>query len=192
MSDSKFEYPNANEKLSHKFILDGLRERVLEKESQLEIPTNLEVTLTAEIEEVQCGSEAPPITLDETYPSPQVPLQELLLPEGKKYFRIGEVSQLIGVEPYVLRYWESEFAIIKPVKSGSGHRVYSRKDVEALNTIRHLLHVERFSIKGAKKKLLEKRKDSKDQIQRAEPNRKVLKDLVNEIKDLIQLAKSPV
>lgn len=182
MSDIKAEYPTAYEKLSHKFILDSL------KSTEHEILVQ-EVVIE---ENLSCGAEAPPVTLDERFPDPTLPLQELLLPEGKKYFRIGEVSSLVGVEPYVLRYWESEFSVIKPNKSGSGHRVYSRRDVEALNTIRHLLHVEKFSIKGAKKKLLQKRKETKVLLQKSEPNRKILKDLVAELKDLINLAKSPV
>ena len=54
--------------------------------------------------------------------SPEIP--------DKLYFKIGEVSELLGVEPYVLRYWESEFPVLSPKKSGTGHRLYRRKDVE--------------------------------------------------------------
>jgi DNA-binding transcriptional MerR regulator len=68
----------------------------------------------------------------------------------KLYFRIGEVSELLGVEPYVLRYWESEFPPLAPKKSGSGHRLYRRKDVETLLRIKNLLYEKRYTIEGAR------------------------------------------
>jgi DNA-binding transcriptional MerR regulator len=68
----------------------------------------------------------------------------------KLYFRIGEVSELLGVETYVLRYWESEFPSLAPKKSGTGHRLYRRKDVETLLRIKHLLYEKRFTIEGAR------------------------------------------
>lgn len=72
---------------------------------------------------------------------------------NKLYFRIGEVSDLVGVKPYVLRYWESEFPDIKPSKSKSGQRLYKRRDVELLLKIKELLYEERFTINGARKRL---------------------------------------
>src|SRR5215467_5287786 len=77
--------------------------------------------------------------------SPEIP--------DKLYFKIGEVSELLGVEPYVLRYWESEFAVLSPKKSGTGHRLYRRKDVELLLRIKHLLYEKRFTIEGARQTL---------------------------------------
>lgn len=71
----------------------------------------------------------------------------------KLYFRIGEVSGLLGVEPYVLRYWESEFPSLSPKKSGTGHRLYRRKDVEMLLKIKHLLYEKRYTIEGARQTL---------------------------------------
>jgi DNA-binding transcriptional MerR regulator len=71
----------------------------------------------------------------------------------KLYFRIGEVSRLVGVKPYVLRYWETEFPTIAPRKSGSSHRLYRRKDVESLLEIKRLLYEKRFTIAGARKAL---------------------------------------
>jgi DNA-binding transcriptional MerR regulator len=73
----------------------------------------------------------------------------------KLYFKIGEVSDLLGVEPYVLRYWESEFAALSPKKSGTGHRLYRRKDVELLLRIKHLLYDRKFTIEGARQTLHE-------------------------------------
>ena len=71
----------------------------------------------------------------------------------KLYFKIGEVADLLGVEPYVLRYWETEFSQLTPKKSGTGHRLYRRKDVELLLKIKHLLYEKRFTIEGARQAL---------------------------------------
>jgi DNA-binding transcriptional MerR regulator len=71
----------------------------------------------------------------------------------KLYFRIGDVSRLAGVKPYVLRYWETEFPAISPKKSGTGHRLYRRKDVELILEIKHLLYEKRFTIEGARKSI---------------------------------------
>ncbi|MGK5087685.1 MerR family transcriptional regulator [Bdellovibrionota bacterium FG-2] len=75
------------------------------------------------------------------------------------FFRIGDVAELLGIKPYVLRYWESEFPIIAPEKSTSGQRVYRRTDVETVLMIKHLLYEERYSIEGAKKRIRELRKE---------------------------------
>jgi len=71
----------------------------------------------------------------------------------KAYFRIGEVSKILQVEPYVVRFWETEFKSVKPVRATSGHRLYRKKDVEALILIRKLLYEQRFTISGAKQYL---------------------------------------
>ena len=76
----------------------------------------------------------------------------MLIPD-KLYFRIGEVSELAQTKPYVLRYWETEFPTLKPVKSGTGHRLYRRPDVEMVFEIKRLLYVEGFTIEGARKYL---------------------------------------
>src|SRR3954469_14030979 len=73
----------------------------------------------------------------------------------KLYYRIGEVAQIVGVQPHVLRYWETEFRTIRPQKSHKGQRVYSRKDVEKLLKVKDLLKTQGFTIAGAKKKLRE-------------------------------------
>jgi DNA-binding transcriptional MerR regulator len=69
----------------------------------------------------------------------------------KLYFRIGEVSRLAGIKPYVLRFWESEFPGLGPKKSGTGHRLYRRKDVELVLEIKRLLYDKRYTIEGARK-----------------------------------------
>ena len=71
----------------------------------------------------------------------------------KLYFKIGEVARIVGVKPYVLRYWETEFPMIRPGKTRSQHRLYRRRDVEALLEIKRLLHNERYTIEGAKRRL---------------------------------------
>lgn len=71
----------------------------------------------------------------------------------KLYYRIGEVSQIVGVQPHVLRYWETEFRTIRPQKSHKGQRVYSRRDVEKLLKVKELLKTQGFTIAGARKKL---------------------------------------
>ena len=71
----------------------------------------------------------------------------------KRYYRIGEVSRIAGVKPYVLRYWESEFKLVSPGKSKSNQRLYRRKDVESILRIKKLLYEDRFTIAGAKKTL---------------------------------------
>ncbi len=71
----------------------------------------------------------------------------------KSYFRIGEVSRLLGVEPYVIRYWESEFKTVRPIRTRSDQRLYRHKDVEELLMIRKLLYEENFTINGARKQL---------------------------------------
>jgi DNA-binding transcriptional MerR regulator len=73
----------------------------------------------------------------------------------KLYYRIGEVARLVGVQPHVLRYWESEFRSIRPQKSSRGQRVYSRRDVEKLLLIKDLLKHQGFTIAGAKRRLRE-------------------------------------
>src|SRR5713101_7161408 len=79
----------------------------------------------------------------------------------KLYFRIGEVSELVGVEPYVLRYWETEFPALGPKKSGTGHRMYRRKEVELLLKIKYLLYDRKFTIEGARQYLNSETKMSK-------------------------------
>ena len=73
----------------------------------------------------------------------------------KIYFKIGEVARLTGIPPYVLRYWETEFKAIQPVKSRSRQRLYRKRDVELILKIKDLLYKQRFTIEGARKKIRE-------------------------------------
>src|SRR5208282_196548 len=73
----------------------------------------------------------------------------------KDFYRIGEVSRLTALKPFVLRYWETEFPMLEPVKSSSGHRLYRREDVETVLRIKRLLYDEGFTIAGARRHLRE-------------------------------------
>ena len=77
---------------------------------------------------------------------------ETIIPE-KAYFRIGEVSKILNVETYVIRYWETEFRTVSPVRTKTAQRLYRKKDVLELLTIKNLLYSQRFTIDGAKKQL---------------------------------------
>ena len=87
----------------------------------------------------------------------------------KLYFRIGDVARLAGIKPYVLRFWETEFPALGPKKSGTGHRLYRRKDVEMVLEIKRLLYEQRFTIEGARK-FLETR--AKTEASSAKPSKK--------------------
>jgi DNA-binding transcriptional MerR regulator len=96
---------------------------------------------------------APQASLDaglETGTGPSLDATATEIPD-KLYFRIGEVARLAAIKPYVLRFWETEFPSLGPRKSGTGHRLYRRKDVEQVFEIKRLLYEKRFTIEGARK-----------------------------------------
>ena len=88
---------------------------------------------------------------------------EIIVPD-KLYFRIGEVSRLCRLPAYVLRFWETEFPQLKPVKSNTGQRMYRRKDVDAVLRIKKLLYEEGFTIAGARQQLRSEGKPEKNQV----------------------------
>jgi DNA-binding transcriptional MerR regulator len=75
------------------------------------------------------------------------------IPNDKRYFRIGEVSRIVGVEPYVLRYWESEFPQIRPQRADTKQRTYQKKDLEIILEVKRLLYDEKLTIEGARRRL---------------------------------------
>jgi DNA-binding transcriptional MerR regulator len=119
-------------------------------------------------------------------PAPEIP--------DKLYFKIGEVSELLGVEAYVLRYWETEFPVLSPKKSGTGHRLYRRKDVELLLRIKHLLYDKRFTIEGARQSLHSEAKAPKPgrapkRVQAELFSEDPLPDIRRELQEILQLLK---
>jgi len=108
----------------------------------------------------------------------------------KLYFRISEVGRLTALEPYVLRYWESEFKLIKPIRTKSRHRLYRRKDLEILFEIKKLLYEEQYTIAGAKKRLEEiAREEKRDLGVNPDENdyKKILHATLTELKALQKL-----
>ena len=103
------------------------------------------------------------------------------IPDHKRFFRIGEASRIVGVEPYVLRYWESEFPQIRPKRADSNQRTYERRDLEKLLEIKRLLYTERMTLKGAKRVL--KKEGRPD----AAPSHSLLKEIHSELKEIIQV-----
>lgn len=89
---------------------------------------------------------------------------------NKLYFRIGDVTRLTGIKAYVLRYWETEFPMLSPKKSGTNQRLYRRKDVETVLQIKHLLYERRFTIEGAKSFLQRKNRDPKPAVAAPPPS----------------------
>jgi DNA-binding transcriptional MerR regulator len=104
----------------------------------------------------------------------------------KLFFKIGEVSEITETEPYVLRYWESEFSPLLPAKNKSGQRIYKKSDIELIQRIKQLLYEEGFTIAGAKKRLAEelhasfdRRRAKRDDIRdRLEVVRRTLRDVL--------------
>src|SRR5438094_1404999 len=106
-------------------------------------------------------------------PKPQIP--------DKLFFKIGEVCEIVGVEAYVLRFWETEFPFLAPQKSKSGHRVYKKKDVEMVLKIKDLLYNRGFTIPGARKQL------SKSRAEHGVQRDKVLIHVRKELRDILTL-----
>ncbi|HKZ17963.1 MAG TPA: MerR family transcriptional regulator [Geobacteraceae bacterium] len=104
----------------------------------------------------------------------------------KLYFRIGEVAELASLKPSILRFWETEFDQLNPVKSSSGQRLYSRKNVELILQIKSLLYSERLTIEGARKKISE-RKSNKSEILDIDLKTRVLREVKE---DLIRIRDS--
>ena len=117
---------------------------------------------------------------------------------NKLYFRIGEVCKLLKLEPYVLRFWESEFPTLSPAKGANGRRMYRRKDVEMVITIKGLLYERGFTIAGARRVLSSKKDDStaalkptasspKPQTQPARPTPEKLDQVKLELRNILTI-----
>jgi len=102
----------------------------------------------------------------------------------KLYFKIGEVSEISGLPSHVLRFWESEFKKIKPRRTASGQRSYTRKDIETILQIKHLLHDKKFTLEGARK-YLNARAEAGTLLEKG-----LLEDLKTELKNIRDLLES--
>ena len=103
------------------------------------------------------------------------------IPDNKRYFRIGEASSIIGVEPYVLRYWEGEFPQLKPKRADSKQRTYQKKDLEVLLEIKRLLYEEKMTIEGAKRRLKQK------ETPKAGADENVLKSIKEDLLEILDI-----
>jgi DNA-binding transcriptional MerR regulator len=104
------------------------------------------------------------------------------IPDDKRYFRIGEASRIVDVEPYVLRYWESEFPQIRPRRADSNQRTYQKKDLEILLEIKRLLYEEKMTIEGAKRSL-RKTKTHKKRVD----SPLLLEDIKSELNEILKI-----
>jgi DNA-binding transcriptional MerR regulator len=120
---------------------------------------------------------------------------EIVIPD-KDEFKIGEVCDIAGVKPFVLRYWETEFPELAPAKGAGGQRTYSRVDVQLILRIKQLLYEERFTVAGAKKRLSEeqapkkparKAKAEPPPVEPADGLRRTLADIRRELEDVVAL-----
>ena len=101
---------------------------------------------------------------------------------GKRYFTIGEVSELCAVKPHVLRYWEQEFPSLSPVKRRGNRRYYQRQDVVLIRQIRSLLYEHGFTIGGARQKL-----EGESTKQEQTPYKQLLDQTITELEDLLEV-----
>ncbi len=104
------------------------------------------------------------------------------------YYSISEVARITGLEPYVLRYWEKEFPVLKPKKSRGGNRIYTEKDIEIINRIKHLRSKEKLTIAGARTKLMMRRAGEEAEAVRSSARaRTLIGQIRREIEDLLSL-----
>jgi DNA-binding transcriptional MerR regulator len=105
----------------------------------------------------------------------------------KMFYKIGEVSQILDVKPFVIRYWESEFKQLRPTKNGTGQRVYRKKDILTLQRIKELLYEELYTIPGAKKRLERDRLEAKKSGSGQEDDGQIREILKKHKKNLIDI-----
>lgn len=106
----------------------------------------------------------------------------------KEYYSIGEVCDITGLKPHVLRYWEKQFSALSPSKNQAGNRVYRRKEIKLIQLLRHLLYTEKYTIEGASEKLDQLRKEGKlARASRVAWDRRTVEDLRREADELVDL-----
>ncbi len=108
----------------------------------------------------------------------------------QEFFSIGEVCDLTGLKPHVLRYWESQFRFLNPAKNRSGNRVYQRREIELILLVKHLLYTEKYTIEGARQKVDEQRRSGElRRMSRAALNVETLEALEIELRHILGLLK---
>ena len=108
----------------------------------------------------------------------------------KLFYRIGDVAEIAGIKPHVLRYWEAEFSALHPRKNHAGQRIYERRDVELVLEIKKLLHEQRYTISGAKKFLARRHKQTPKKVapaRKPENLSEALRVCYQELLDLLAL-----
>ena len=109
----------------------------------------------------------------------------------KEYYSIGDVCEIADLKPHVLRYWETQFSVLRPTKNRAGNRVYRRKEIKLIQLLRHLLYTERYTIEGARQKLDQLRKDGKlKKAARVAWDQETIRDLRREADELVELLES--
>ncbi|WP_419166495.1 MerR family transcriptional regulator [Candidatus Palauibacter sp.] len=106
----------------------------------------------------------------------------------KEYYSIGDVCEIADLKPHVLRYWESQFSILRPTKNRAGNRVYRRKQIKLVQLLRHLLYTERYTIEGARRKLEQLQASGQlARVARVAWDRETIRDLRREADELVEL-----
>ena len=114
---------------------------------------------------------------------------ELPVIPGKRYFTIGEVSELCAVKPHVLRYWEQEFPQLKPVKRRGNRRYYQRNDVLTIRTIRSLLYDQGFTIGGARQQMSAGNGEAQTGVQEGEKFKELVGRMIQDLEEVLQVLK---
>lgn len=141
--------PSTQHEFEIESVLDTLKENMLNESA---LPHTSEPESAQPISDHTTSHASKPTELLlSSYTGPELPAE-------KNYYRVREVAALLNVGPHVLRFWETEFSMVRPTKSKSGQRVYRRKDVEVLCRIRYLLHEKKLSIRAAREVLLQERR----------------------------------
>lgn len=106
----------------------------------------------------------------------------------KEYYSIGDVCEIADLKPHVLRYWESQFSVLRPSKNQAGNRVYRRKEIKLVQLLRHLLYTERYTIEGARLKLDQLRREGRlAKAARVAWETETIRDLRREADELVDL-----
>lgn len=110
----------------------------------------------------------------------------------KAYYSIGEVCDLTGLKPHVLRYWETQFDVLNPTKNRAGNRVFRPKEIELILLVKHLLYEEKYTIEGARKRLQEMRRAGEIEEERQEVlEPEFLAGMKSELQELLEVLTPP-